>query len=161
MRTAFDTLPDSARLWIYQASRQLTYPEAHLVRVESRKFANNWQAHGQSLKSDVSVLKNQFLVLAVDESFSVASGCSIDASVNLVKNLSSLLGVDFLDRKNVAFLIDDSVQIFHLNEINDLVEQKVIVPETMVFNNVVQNLGEWKSSWLIPCAESWVNKYFK
>lgn len=161
MRTAFDTLADTARIWIYQGSRQLTNSEAQLVRAESKKFVENWQAHGEPLKSDVSMVKNQFLVLAVDESFSLASGCSIDASVNLVKKLSSVLEVDFLDRKNVAFLIDDMVKVYPLKEIAELIKEKTISPETLVFNNMVQNLGEWKSSWLIPCSESWVNRYFK
>ena len=160
MRTAFDKLPDTARLWIYQGSRKLTNSEAGHVRAESREFIGKWQAHGQPLKADVSVVKDQFLVIAVDESFSLASGCSIDASVNLVKNLSTVLNVDFLDRKNVAFLINDEVQIYPFSEIADLVKQKVITPDTLVFNNMVQNLGEWKSSWLIPSSESWLKKYF-
>jgi len=159
--TAFDTLPDSARIWIYQGPRKLTNSEAQHVRVESKKFVDNWQAHGQPLKSDASLIKNQFLVLAVDESFNLASGCSIDASVNLVKNLSSTMEVDFLDRRNVAFLIDDLVKAYPLNEIGALIDKKVIFPETLVFNNMVQNLGEWKSSWLVPCSESWVSRYFQ
>ena len=161
MRTTFETLPDSARLWIYQGSRQLTHTEAQLVRVEVKKFVETWQSHDQPLKSDASIVKNQFLVLAVDEFYCLASGCSIDASVNLVKNLSEWLRVDFLDRKNVAFLIDDLVKVCPLKEINELIEKEAITLETLVFNNMVQNIGEWKSSWLIPCSESWVNRYFK
>ncbi|MCP4458866.1 MAG: hypothetical protein GY816_12715 [Cytophagales bacterium] len=160
MTTTFDQLPDSARLWIYQGSRKLTSSETNHVSVDSKEFIGCWQTHGQPLKADASVVKNQFLVIAVDDSFSLASGCSIDASVNLVKKLSAELEVDFLDRKNIAFLIQDEVKIYPFNEIGDLVKRGEILPETLVFNNLVQNLGEWRSSWLIPSSESWLKRYF-
>lgn len=161
MRNAFNELSDTARIWIYQGSRKMSDSEAGFVRAETRKFINNWQAHGQPLKADTSVIKNQFLVIAADESSTLASGCSIDSSVGLVRDMGETLNVDFLDRTKVAFFIDDQVKIYQLNEIKELVEQGEIKPETLVFDNMVKTLGEWKSSWLIPSSESWLKKYFR
>jgi len=160
MTHAFDQLPDSARIWIYQGSRKLTESQSGYAQDESKKFVGGWQAHGQPLKADASVFQDQFLVIGVDEEFSLASGCSIDASVNLVRNLGQSLEIDFLDRKKIAFLIDDLVVLYPLTEIRTLVEQGVLKADTLVFNNLVQTVGEWKSSWLIPMSESWLKRHF-
>lgn len=160
MSIAFCELPDTARLWIYQGLRKLTNSEVEHVQVESKKFVGKWRAHDQPLKADAIVVKDQFLVLAVDESFSLASGCSIDASVNLMRKFNTVLSVDFLNRKNVAFMINDEVKIYPFSEIADLVKKKVIKKDTLIFNNMVKDLGEWRAAWIIPCGESWFKKYF-
>lgn len=159
MSEIFEEFPDSARLWIYQGSRKLTNLQAGYIQVEIKKFIGNWQAHGQPLKADSRLVKDQFLIIVVDESVSIASGCSIDASVNLIKNLGKMIEVNFLDRGEVAFSIDDQVVVYPLNKVNDFVANGSITHDTLTFNNTVQTLGEWKSSWLIPSSKSWLKRY--
>ncbi len=160
MKIAFDSFPDSARLWVYQSSRSLTSSEEQLIMTEGKKFVSSWKSHGQPLKADVGVEKNRFIIFVVDDEAESAGGCSIDASVNLVKNLGTSFDVDFLDRKKIAFLIDNEVVVYSMNEIGNLVTEGKILPETLTFNNLVQNHGEWKSSWLVPASETWLKRYF-
>ena len=42
----------------------------------------------------------------------------------------------------------------------DLIKKNVINHETLVFNNIVNNFGEFKSKWKIPAKDSWLNRYF-
>ena len=40
------------------------------------------------------------------------------------------------------------------------IKKNIINHETLVFNNIVNNFGEFKSKWKIPAKDSWLNRYF-
>ena len=154
-------MPDNARLWIYQAERKLFDDEEKLVVANTEAFLTQWRAHGMDLKSSFSVEYNQFLVISVDESFSQASGCSIDASVHLIKALESSLNISFMTTSQVAFLQDDEINLYPFNQLKARAEEKVITPDTLVFDNTVQNIAEFKQCWLKESSGTWVNRYFQ
>jgi len=114
MYIPFEEMPAQARIWIYQASRPLSQVEETYTIELGKKFASSWAAHGKPLQSSVNVFHQRFLVIAVDESYNQASGCSIDASVALVKELEEKFSTDrerfsFFDRTQVAFLHQDEI----------------------------------------------------
>lgn len=154
-------MPDNARLWIYQAERKLSDEEVKLVEANTEAFLTQWRAHGQDLKSSYAVEYNQFLIISVDESFSQASGCSIDASVHLIKALESALNVSFMTTSQVAFLQNEKIHLYPFNQLKTRVQEKAITPETLVFDNTVQNIAEFKSRWLKESSGTWVNRYFQ
>ena len=86
MYTNFNTLPQNSRIWIYQADREFTRVEVDLLQENAIAFIEEWTRHGAALKGSFALKYNRFLILAVDESFANASGCSIDASVRFVKD---------------------------------------------------------------------------
>lgn len=161
MLIPFEEMPDNARLWIYQAERKLTDEEVKLVIANTEAFLTQWRAHGMDLKSSFSVEYNQFLVISVDESFSQASGCSIDASVHLIKGLESALNVSFMTTSQVAFLQDDEINLYPFNQLKAQAQDRIITPNTLVFDNTVQNIAEFKSRWLKESSATWVNRYFQ
>lgn len=154
-------MPDNARLWIYQAERNLSKEEVALVKANTEAFLKQWRAHGQDLKSSFTVEYNQFLIISVDESFSQASGCSIDASVHLIKALESALEISFMTTSQVAFLQDDKINLYPFNQLKTQAKEKIITPDTPVFDNTVQNVAEFKSRWLKESSATWVNRYFQ
>lgn len=160
MIVSFDELPNTARVWIYQADRTLDKSDIEVIASEAHSFFDGWAAHGAPLKSSFQVYHNKFLVIAVDESYNQASGCSIDASVGLVKNLEQNLGINFFDRTKVCFLINDQIFESSISEIKKLVEEGTIQADTPTFNNLVPNKGELESSWVIPSEDSWLKRYF-
>lgn len=157
---SIEALPDTARIWIYQADRRLTDSEAEFVREHTGKFLESWNAHGNPLRSGFAFEHNRFLVLAVDESFNMASGCSIDTSVNLIRFLNDQLNVDFLDRKQVAFWQNEEVVLYPISSLKEAITLGHIQPDTLVFNNLMQQLGSWRKAWRVPAAESWLRRYF-
>ena len=160
MLIPFDQMPDNARLWIYQAERKLKPEEVLFVEENTKSFLNQWQAHGQDLKASFSVEYDQFLIISVDESFSQASGCSIDASVHLIKALENELGVSFMTTSQVAFLQNDQINLYPFNQLKSQVEEEVITPETLVFDNTVQNVAQFRTGWLQESGKTWVKRYF-
>lgn len=125
------------------------------------QFLKAWAAHGQDLHASGKIEYDQFLIIATDESFNLASGCSIDSSVHFVQDLGSRYSIDFFDRSKLAFLQEESVNLIALNSLKGSIEQQVVKPDSLFFQNTVQTKGELKSNWLVKAGESWLKRYFK
>jgi len=166
MYIPFEEMPAHARIWIYQASRPLGQAEETYVTELGKKFTSSWAAHGKPLQSSVKVFHQRFLVIAVDESYNQASGCSIDASVALVKELEEKFSTSqeqfsFFDRTKVAFLHNDEVFVESTTQLKQQVAQGKIRPETLTFNNLVHNKAQFDKEWIVPAKDSWLSRYFK
>lgn len=161
MFVPFEKLPETARIWIYQADRRLSSTEIDTISAKLKTFTIQWTAHNQTLGASFAILYNQFVVLAVDEDVNQASGCSIDASVRAVKTIGESLGLDFFKRTNVAFLKDGEVRtVPSLNLLKTLVE-KEWNGDTLIFNNAILSKGELDTSWKVPAANSWLKRYLE
>lgn len=160
MLIEFDQMSETSRVWIYQAERKLSEVEVDFVKKSTSDFLKGWSAHGNDLKSSFKVEYDQFLILTVDESFSQASGCSIDASVNLIKALEAKIGIRFITNNMVGFLIGDEVKLLPFNELKQEVQNQTISSSTPMFNNTIQYLSDFRTKWLIESEKSWVKRYF-
>lgn len=165
MHIPFDTMPDHARVWIYQANRALTDHEIQQAEQWGKQFVEQWAAHGQELRALVTVLRHHFLVIALDEQHHAASGCSIDSSVGFVRALEEAFSkagqpVSFLDRTLVALLYDDEVHLVPLTDIKSHITEGRIAADTLMFNNLVSTKGNLKEQWIVPAQDSWLARYF-
>lgn len=155
----YNTLPDSARVWVYQSDRKFKQEELPIIQKEAEEFITNWTRHGDQLKGSYTVIHNQFLVLAIDESFANASGCSIDSSVRFVKKIESQLSVDLMNKLNISFKDGDNINIVSLSDFQEFAKQNKITPDTIVFNNMVQTKGEISNQWEVPAKDSWHERF--
>jgi hypothetical protein len=148
------TLPDHARVWVFQADSLLTDADAELLQREGSAFASAWKAHGKELGARFAVICNLFAVMAVDESRDGATGCSIDA---LQKQ--DEFGVSFTNRMCIAYLENDEIRLCKSGDLVQLKINEKITPETLVFDNLVTTLGEFKQSRLKPAALTWIGSF--
>ncbi len=155
-----DQLPATSRLWVYQSDRAFAPAEKIQIEQVLQSFLDQWAAHGSELKSAYAIKQDQFIVIAVDESHHGASGCSIDASVSVIRSIEQQFGVSLLDRTKVAVLDNDKITIYPFNGIKSKITEGAINPDMTVFNNTVQTLGEWQTSWKQPAKESWMGRFF-
>ncbi|MEP2024379.1 MAG: hypothetical protein ABJH98_16690 [Reichenbachiella sp.] len=161
MYIPFDEMVDTSRVWIYQANRHLSRSDQTLIEVKCNSFLQQWAAHGQSLKSSYQIIHNKFLVLSVDESFNQASGCSIDASVALIKSLEKEMDISFFDRTQVCFLIDDQIIEIPMSNIQSEVKSGNIKSDTVTFNNLVTDIKSFQKEWKVEAKNSWLKRYFQ
>ena len=105
MFTEYKNLPNNSRVWIYQSDREFQEKEIDFISEKAEEFINQWTRHGDDLKGSFTIKYNQFLVLAVDESFNNVSGCSIDASVRFVKGLEHELKLDLMKTKSKKYFL--------------------------------------------------------
>lgn len=154
----FAGFSDYSRIWIYQSSRMLTEQESNDIREKAKAFTQTWNAHKQPLTADAEVISNLFLVLIADEAKLAASGCSIDSSVRLVKELGQEIQIDFFDRLNVAYQSENGAILANYQQLIEDVKSKKVPRSISIFNNVIQTKGELETNWLIPLEKSWLKR---
>lgn len=159
MYLPFDQLPSHSRIWIYQADRSFSLEEEKIISETLAGFCTQWEAHGYPLKTSFKIEFRHFIILSVDESAAGASGCSIDGSVRILKELGSQLKIDFFDRAKIAFLIDGKIQAHPLNQLNSLFQSGKLIASTQTFNNLVATKTEWERRWKTTVEKSWLIKY--
>jgi len=161
MYVDFSLLPDTSRVWVYQADRSLTDDEVQEIKQQLMPFTQNWKRHGDDLKASFQIKYHQFIILAVDENFNNVSGCSIDASVHIIQELQKKLEVDLLNKMNVTFKDGDNVNIVSLAVFKEFAKLDKITSNTLVFNNMIASKAELEASWEVKAGESWHAKFLK
>ena len=149
-----------SKVWIYQSNRQFTAIEAKAIQQKLDAFTAQWTAHGHQLKAKAEIPYNFFIVLTVDQDTASATGCSIDSSVRLIKEIEQTYGVDLFDRFNMAYKIDNEVHVVTKEDFETLITIKQIGPQTIVFNNLVQTLAEFEAKWEVAIEDSWHKNIF-
>jgi len=159
MLVDYNSLPDTARVWVYQSDRKFNQNELMLIKEQTSEFIESWTRHGDDLKGGFTVLHNQFLVLAIDESFANASGCSIDSSVRFIQSLESQLSVDLMNKLNVSFKDGKNINIVSLYDFQNYIKENKITADTVVFNNMVKTKEEVEHIWEVTAKDSWHKRY--
>lgn len=159
MLVPFKELPESARVWIYQANRSFTEEELTEIKSKLNVFIENWTAHGADLKAAYDIQYRRFITIGLDQDITSASGCSIDASVYFIQELEKEYKVDLLDKMNVSYKQGEFVAYKNLLDFKKMVKNKAVSANTVVFNNLVTNKSEYRSQWEVPLKDSWHNRF--
>ncbi|MFC5045198.1 ABC transporter ATPase [Aquimarina hainanensis] len=157
----FKELPDESRIWIYQANRSFSAEELEEINKKANSFLEQWTAHGADLKAGFEIKYKRFIVIGLDQKVNQATGCSIDASVRFIQDLEADYNVDLMDKMNVSFKQGEFVAYKPLVDFKKMAKNKSVSPNTIVFNNLVTNIAEYKTSWEVPAKDSWHNRFIK
>ncbi len=149
-----------SRVWVYQSDRKFTSTEEIELLDKLSEFTNQWKAHGNELQAKAEIRYGFFIILTVDETKANVTGCSIDSSVRIIKEIEQLFNVDLFNRFNMAYKVDGEVIVNGKEDFETLVNIKKITEETIVFNNMVQNLDELNSKWEVQFKDSWHSTVF-
>ncbi|MFN3848389.1 MAG: hypothetical protein ACK4NY_03120 [Spirosomataceae bacterium] len=155
----FEKMPQDARLWVYQANRDLTEAEVDVVQANLQNTTQQWAAHGVPLLASFKILYNRFVVVAVDEGQNAASGCSIDASTRWLKELGNHLNIDFFDRSQ-AYLDGENIKTFSIFQAKQQVSNGIISPDAVVFVNDIKTIGDLFTRWKSKAVNTYLRKYF-
>lgn len=161
MLVDFDTLPDESRVWIYQANRTFTEEEISEIESKLNTFIEAWTAHGKDLQSGYKLVYRRFIVIALNQKLNNATGCSIDASVRFIQQLEQDYNVDLMDKMNVSYKQGEFIAYKPLLDFKKMAKQKAVSKNTIVFNNLVTNIAEFKDNWEVPASESWHSRFIK
>jgi len=161
MLVDFNTLPEISRVWIYQANRSLTENELDEISSKLNQFINNWTAHGGDLQSGYEIKYKRFIVIGLNQNLNNATGCSIDASVQFILQLEKEYNIDLLDKMNVSYKQGEFIAYKTLSDFRKMAKDKAVSKNTIVFNNLVTNIAEYKENWEVPASESWHSRFIK
>jgi hypothetical protein len=159
MLVKFDTLPETSRVWIYQANRSFTEKELDEIKTKLNNFIDNWSTHGSNLQASYKLEYKRFIIIAINQDLNKASGCSIDDSVSFIQQLEKDYNVDLMDKMNVSYKQGEFIAYKSLIDFKKMAKQKAVSKNTIVFNNLVTNIAEFKENWEVPASESWHNRF--
>lgn len=157
--TGTEALPDASRVWVFAADRRPTPGEAaHLVE-RMTEFVAEWAAHRRDLRAALDWRYGRFLVIAVDESRTGASGCSIDALVHRLTELEEALDLSLVDGSPVWFRDgsrEGEIRCVDRSEFRRLFREGQVDHDTVVFDLTVDRLGDLREgAWERPARETW------
>ena len=64
------------------------------------------------------------------------------------------------NRELLAFWVKEKVQTIPLAQVGYALENGLISPNTLYFNNLVSSKAAMESSWMQPISESWLGKKY-
>lgn len=160
MYLPFEQMPESSRVWVYQADRKFSDSQAAMIREHLAGFCEGWNTHGNRMPTSFELLEDQILLLAVDESQLGASGCSIDSSVRALRELESILQINLTDQGKISLKqASGDLKVIPALGVKSRVASGEIDQDALVINPQIQIKSDLKSFWQ-PVRNSWLNRYF-
>jgi hypothetical protein len=155
-RVEFDVLPDAARVWVFGAAAPIVGTASeHLLHAVDQHLAQ-WRAHGAPLVCGRAWRDDQFLVVAVDEAATNATGCSIDGMFRVLASLESQVGTSLVGGGSVFWRDPDgAVHVADRSAFRAAATRGDITADTQVFDTTVTTLGDWRSHFERPARDSW------
>lgn len=150
-----DFSPQS-KVWVYQSSRLLRIEEAFEAEEMIKQFIDSWQSHGDPVKGQGLFIFGYFVVLIADDTHTHVGGCSTDSSQRFFKAMGERFGIDFFDRQQLAFVVNDSIQILPYKQVQYALEHNFLFADSLYFNNLVATKKDLEENWIIPVKDSWL-----
>jgi hypothetical protein len=154
-------ISENSRVWIYQSNRALNIEEEKQIQQILDDFTSQWLAHGHQLAAKGEIRYSLFIILSVDEKQAGATGCSIDKSVNLMKQLEQEFNITLFDRFQIAYRDGENIVSCNREDFEKSLREGKINSETRVFNNIITTRKELENKWEVPVKNSWHAQLFE
>ena len=161
MILSFDKISDESRVWIFQSSHIIPQSYIESLEIKIENFLKTWTSHGNKLVVSYKIKYNLFIIIALDQSQSSASGCSIDKLVIFVKKLEEEFSVRLLDRLDISYKHNNKISVIRLDHFKRKIFEKKIDNSTIVFNNLIKLKSDLENNWEVPLANSWHKQLIK
>lgn len=159
MLVPFETLSESAKTWVYPASRKFYKDELETVENEIKNFITTWKEEDVDFKASYQFLYNRFVIILAEDPDGKLTNQDLDKVVTFIFKLQSEYDVELLDRMNVCFKQGEFVQYKEIKEFKKLLKNKSVCDKTIVFDNLIQTKEELEHFWEVPITESWYNRF--
>lgn len=154
-------MPDSSKLLVFTSDITLDVSTSKSFMSRLHEFLNKWSSHGSQLQADSILIAHRVLFIAVDESSSSASGCSIDALTNFIKSEGISSGVDWFNRHQVLYRITKHSDfttdwlVVRLENFIALIKDGSLSESVQTLNTTVLGVKDARESVIQPFLESW------
>lgn len=159
MKKAFNELPNSSKVWIYQSKDQLSEQlKADIIAIGT-DFLNSWESHGSSIPSSIDIFHDQFVLISADDCGDGLCGRAKDAQVRLMQQLEIQLNVILTDRMLTAYKENNNIVSVNFNDFKKLANNNVINSETIVYNNLIETKEDFITNWETQAKNSWHKQF--
>jgi len=150
---SLERLPDNSRVWFFGSDRLLNDEEKSSLSIELQEFVSSWKAHGAELAASFEILHDCILIVAVDESVTPPTGCSIDKVFKLLEKQAS----NWFNRLLIWRAFCNTSKIYTVDELQLALEAGEVDRDTIIINSTVRSLTEVRKSLYISINDSWVS----
>lgn len=156
---AFDTLPDSARLWLIPFTAPLS---ATQLAPELETLLGSWRHKGVQYAAAWTLLQGQVLAIAEPTLAKQPSGCAIDGMLRGVHRMAERLGLALLDPQAVLVEGQRGLIALDRSDLPSHLATGTLGPQTPVLDLTLLNLGDLRSGRLVrPLANTWIGRKYK
>ena len=83
----------------------------------------------------------------------------VDSSVRFVQPLEKELQLDLMNKMNITFKDNETINLVKLSDFQQFAKDKKISLETIVFNNMVNTKEDFENNWEVPAKQSWHKRF--
>jgi hypothetical protein len=160
IKQLFPDFANNAIIWIYSFDSDLDKKDILIVEQALARFIKSWKSHGTPVRGDYAILFNRFVFLCADATVNV-SGCSIDSSVRVFKELYQKHNLNALDINIVFYKDKNNILSVNRFEFQKLINQGKINQDTIVYNTSIHSLGELRAGFFeSKLKDCWHSKVF-
>ena len=156
MKAVPSNFADGSRVWIYQAGRPFSDRETVEINDQLHHFYAQWHSHGAPVKGWASVLFNRYVVIMADETEVPLGGCSMDASMRVIKSLENQYQTKLFDRLSITFFVKGKIEMLPMGQVQYALDKGYITMDTPMFNNLVATKKDLLENWLKPLRNTWL-----
>lgn len=148
-----------SRIWIYTLDRSCTADEKIRLEKELASFMTSWTSHNRQLIGYGGLIADRIIILAVDESKTNASGCSIDKSVHFLNDLGLKFGFDPFNRWIFGVLNEQGqITFYSRDSLKKAFEAGQVNEQTWCLDNLVDHQDQLVRQWVKPFGQSWLKQ---
>lgn len=149
---------DNSKIWIYFANKTFSDSESKDIQKQFDVFSSHWKSHGAAMKNAMLLIENQIVIICVDESLHAVSGCGIDASVQVIKEVEAKYDLSFFERNWVFYKENDTLKKMQLSEFKIFCKSN---PSIEVINPYFNNLNEVRAHFYSKIEDSLYKNFLK
>jgi hypothetical protein len=149
---------DNSKIWVYFSNRAFSDSEFQEIQKQFDDFSSQWKSHGAAMKNAMMLIDNQIAVISVDESLHAVSGCGIDASVKVIKDIETKYDVSFFERNWVFYKEKEALKKMQLSEFKIFCKSN---PNIQVVNPYFNNLNEIRTHFYMKIEDSLYKNFLK
>ena len=157
MYTPFEEMSEKSRAWVYILSKNIDMNVARDLESILKNICDEWQSHGQIIKSSYLISYNRFILLFAEDNNSV-SGCSIDQSNNKLRKILNQLKIDLQPNSKIGIFNKSKIEFFKKNELINLINNNKIDLFQKMINTTIKNKLSFEKEWVQQIKYSWINK---
>ncbi|MEO7521258.1 MAG: hypothetical protein ABIW79_05525 [Gemmatimonas sp.] len=152
----FSAMPDTARVWVFGAAAPLVGGQQQRLVAIVDDYLSSWRAHGAPLVCARDWRDDRFLAVAVDEVATGASGCSIDGMFRTLANAESEIGTSLVGGGRIFWRnANGAVHTGSRSEFVKAAKVGEVSLDSHVMDLTVSTVGEWRSRFERPAADTW------
>lgn len=149
---------DNSKIWVYFANRAFSDSEFQDIQKQFDDFSSQWKSHSAAMKNAMMLIENQIAIISVDESLHAVSGCGIDSSVKIVKDIEQKYNMSFFERNWVFFMENEVLNKMQLSEFKTYCKTNLDIE---VINPYFNNLIDVRTHFYSKIEESLYRNFMK